>query len=128
MLNNLQNPSILQILYLLKPINILQAIHLISEAWIELPPAVVYNCWQEAGIHPHLEKITSGRTSYSDYIDYLSNGTSIDINTLVDLAIGCHNSGQAEEWVNEFLFHNEDEVDLSISPESVDIVELIAEM
>ena len=111
-----------------KPIDILQAIHLISEAWLELPPAVVYDCWQEAGIHSQLEKVTSSRTSYQDYLDYLSKGTSIHIDTLLDPAIGGYNSARAEEWVNEFLFHDEDEVDLSISSESIDIVELIAEM
>ena len=46
----------------------------------------------------------------------------------MDPAIGGYNSGKAEEWVNEFLFHDEDEVDLSISSESIDITELIAEM
>ena len=111
-----------------KPIDILQVIHLISEAWMELPPAVIYNCWQEAGIHPQLEKITHEQTSYQDYLAYLSKGTSIHINTLLDPVIGCHHSGQAEAWINDFLFHDEDEVDLSISSESIDIIAVIAEV
>ena len=112
-----------------KPIDILQAIHFISEAWVELPPAVIYNCWQEAGIHPQLEKITNThRTSYQEYVDYLSTGTSIDIDKLLDPAIGGHHSGQAEIRVNDFLFHDEDLTDPTASPDLIDVVELIAEM
>lgn len=112
-----------------KPINILQAIHLISEAWLELPPSVVYNCWQEAGIHPLLNKIDPAhRTSYDNYIQYLAQGTSIDIEVLIDPSIGSYHSGLAETMVDEFLFYDESAVDLSVSSKSIDIEELIAEI
>ena len=66
--------------------------------------------------------------TYEEYVDYLSTGTSIDIDTLLDPAIGGHHSGQAEIRVNDFLFHDEDLADPTASPDLIDIVELITEM
>lgn len=111
-----------------KPIDILQAIHFISEAWMELPPAIIFNCWQEAGIHPLLKKSSQQRQIYEEYWSYLQTGTSIAIDTLLDLALGGYHSGQAESMLNNFLFHDEDSVNVSISLKSIDIPELISDM
>ena len=77
-----------------KSIDILKAIHFISDAWKELPLSVIYNCWQEAGIHPRLEKIDNllGRKSYDKYLEYLQTGTTISIDSLLSNSIGSYHS------------------------------------
>ncbi|KAF8456729.1 hypothetical protein BDZ91DRAFT_522982 [Kalaharituber pfeilii] len=86
-------------------IDILRAIHFISMVWVELPQKVIYNCWQQAGIHSQLEKSSPDRKSYNEYIQYIQSGTYISINSLLD--INCH-SGQVQDMVDEFLFHDEE--------------------
>lgn len=111
------------------PIDILQAIHFISEAWQELPPAIIYNCWKEAGIHSKLQKTgTDTQKSYSDYMEYLKTGTSISVSTLLDPTINSYHSNQMNTIIIDYLFHEEEAVDPLLSPSIISISELIMDL
>ena len=45
-------------------INILQAIHLITSSWSDIPLKVIFNCWQEASIHSELSNTSSSKNTY----------------------------------------------------------------
>ena len=112
-------------------IDILQAIHFIVEAWLELPPTVIFNCWKQAGIHPALQKGSSYWSSYADYVESLKTRTSISIHTLLDPDVQSLHSGQMATLIENYLFHKEEAMDSAICPSTVvslNISEMIAEI
>jgi len=84
------------------PIDILQAIHLISAAWIELPRHIIYNCWSQASIHSQLRRSPSAYRSFEQYLEHLQSGTFISINCSLELDTSYH-SGQVTDLVHDFL-------------------------
>jgi len=80
-------------------------------------------------IHPKLVATTAIKTSYTQYLEHLQSGTSIAIGTLLtttsDLS---YHSGHKENIMKDYLHFDEDSEDASISPETVSIAEIIADL
>jgi len=109
------------------PIDILQAIHLISAAWIELPRHIIYNFWSQASIHSQLRKSSSAYRSYKQYLEHLQSRTLIGINSLLEPDTSYHSS-QVTDLVHDFLYHGEEATDPKISPDIISISDLITDM
>ena len=84
-----------------------------------------YNYWQEAVERPIT--ISNIKTTYTQYLKRLQSGTSIAIDTLLSTTSDTsYHLGQTEEIMKEYLYHDEDSGDISVSPEAVSISEIVA--
>lgn len=98
-------------------IDILQSIRLISAAWDDIPPNVIFHCWQRTGIIASQKKENfPSYEAYTQYLQSLQDSTSMSISLLIDT--GC-NSQQVNTLTEEYLDYNEDEVNTTISPEVI---------
>ena len=107
-------------------IDILQSIRLISAAWDDIPPDVIFHCWQRTRIVASQNKETfPSYTAYTQYLQSLRDSTTMSITLLLTTST---NSQQVITLAEKYLDYNEDHVNLNISPEVVDITEIIHDL
>ena len=107
-------------------IDILQSIRLISAAWDDIPPHVIFHCWQRTGVIASQNKESfSSYEAYTQYLQSLRDSTSMSILLLLTEST---NSQQVNTVVEKFLDYNEDEANLNVSPKAIDIEEIMDDL
>jgi len=66
------------------PLNILQAIFYILEAWRELPSSVIWNCWRHAGITPRAQE-KDHFVSHKEHMEHMESRVRIAVESLLNI-------------------------------------------